>query len=310
MNKIWATLPRSPLPMTVTPMMDETIDSYLHRLAAANRLDGDALRFYATGSRSKYTTVPIDTLTVLSGQPERSLRHAIPQLATDDETRHLAGRPRPGDCQRTACKLCAAARGHTGPTPTCRSHREDTICRKHLRWLGDGIGCGGEQLDLRDQPVILNANLAHRRLPRRYGRAVTDRAYQFAYLVCQKWARQRERQEQFADLIAAFRPDRIALIPDDPAVHAAAYPQLVAVTELLASPCWESIAHQRWPRPRQLIRDLWETATPPVLRQDPPPPHRPGAPLLEILLGRSREGQSPRSAGPTGTTPARHHSTT
>ena len=53
MQHDWVVRPVRPLPRPVTPMHDETITSYLARLAHANRLDPDALRVHVTADKRK-----------------------------------------------------------------------------------------------------------------------------------------------------------------------------------------------------------------------------------------------------------------
>lgn len=66
--------------MTVVPVHDETLGSYLSRLATANRLDTQALRTHITGSTRRGAVVEVDTLSVVSGQPIAVLRHAMLEL--------------------------------------------------------------------------------------------------------------------------------------------------------------------------------------------------------------------------------------
>jgi len=66
-----------PLPRPVRPVANETLASFLHRLAAANRLDHDELRSYIAADSHKRARIPLDRLAALSGQPELTLRRAI-----------------------------------------------------------------------------------------------------------------------------------------------------------------------------------------------------------------------------------------
>ena len=62
--------------------------------------------------------------------------------------------------------------------------------------------------------------------------------------------------------VGAGAPDRTQVAAADPAVQAAIYPQIVAVTRLLVSPYWRGKAHQNWPHPKEFIHELRRTAAP------------------------------------------------
>lgn len=280
-------LPYRQLPRPVSPIAGEMIESYLARLAGANRLDAEALRAHIAGDRCKSAPIPADVLARVSGQSERSLGYAIPGLgaAAEHAGPHI-GRSGPHGMPRPACRLCAASRGHTGGlVPWCHADPQAAICRKHLRWLGDGLDhASPEQPDLADHPIIVHANQVHRKLAAQLGPATTGHAYHLAHEVCHTWRDRCERQEQFTELIRALRPGRRQFSATNPAVHAARYPRIVAVTRLLVTPDWRTAAREQWDRPEQLIRDLWRAAAPRPYRRDKKS-YRPGTPLIEILLG-------------------------
>ena len=83
----WPVLLR-PLPRSVAPFRDETISSYLARLATANRLAPAALRALLAGSDRNDAPVPLIRLAAVTGMPRAALAHAMPQICTADE---LAG---------------------------------------------------------------------------------------------------------------------------------------------------------------------------------------------------------------------------
>lgn len=145
-----------PLPRPVRAVRHETMASYLHRLAAANRLDTEALRSYVAASHRKRAPIPLNRLAVLSGQQAITLSHAIHEY-----------QPRPsrhGAEERTACESCAAARG-IHETVIIRFPFEHLVCRRHKRWVTDTRYFGGiHQLQLARYPEILRANRLHRRI--------------------------------------------------------------------------------------------------------------------------------------------------
>lgn len=118
-----------PLPRRIAPVHDETLHSYLTRLARVNRLDIDALREHAAGARGKSAPVPLERLAVLAGRPARALGHAVLELCTAEDLAgmHVHDRPRPGGTVRIACRSCTLARGHTGIVRTWQLH-EDVVC--------------------------------------------------------------------------------------------------------------------------------------------------------------------------------------
>jgi hypothetical protein len=73
------TVPRllRPLPRQVKPFPSETIHSYLRRLAAANRLDADALRSHITGEKRRSAPFPIPSLTPDGGIRMRAGRFSF-----------------------------------------------------------------------------------------------------------------------------------------------------------------------------------------------------------------------------------------
>jgi hypothetical protein len=67
-------LPLRRLPRTPAPLLNETVGSYLRRLAEANGLNGERLRAHLTGS-VKDNNVTADQLAAVTGYPARTLRY-------------------------------------------------------------------------------------------------------------------------------------------------------------------------------------------------------------------------------------------
>jgi hypothetical protein len=74
-----------PLPSTVRPVRDETLESYLWRLANANGLNPHYFTMYVKGSKKPKAPIPPDAVIKLSGQPANSMRYAILELCTPQE---------------------------------------------------------------------------------------------------------------------------------------------------------------------------------------------------------------------------------
>ena len=84
-----------PLPRLVAPFRDETITSYLRRLAGPNRIDPAALRRLLARSNRTDAPVPLSRLAVITEMPWRSLAYAMPQICTPAELAGLQVQNRP-----------------------------------------------------------------------------------------------------------------------------------------------------------------------------------------------------------------------
>ncbi len=233
------------------PPHNETLSSYLARLARANRLDTDALRTHLTGTKRKNVPIPVDDLALLSGQHTRTLRYALLELGADQGLPGTISGTRPpphGDSQ-LRCTHCTLTRGHHG-TVWCWTHQEDVVCRRHHRWIGDmHQQAGHHQPSLRDQPDILQANRLHRRIIRSHSRVTATVAFGQATRICLEWHRRLEHDDDFYRLMNRFHSGQWRTTATDPTVHAARYSQIIALTRLLASPTWQSRCFTNWPEP-------------------------------------------------------------
>jgi hypothetical protein len=257
------TPPRRPLPRTVAPAADETLRCYLQRLAAANRLDSEALRFYLTGDRRLDRHVPIDVLAAVAGQPALSLRYAILELSSADELAGLrvAARPRPGGPARPHCTHCTAARGHQSLVWAANLH-EDVVCERHRRWIGDGQDADRSQLDISPAPDIVHANRRHRRLIRRHGRPVVLVAFCDAGYIVSRWHHRHEHDHDFHRLLDLLGADDRPIPETSSTAQAARYPQIVALTRLLASASWRCAGNGHWPQQQAFLANLRRTVAP------------------------------------------------
>ncbi len=293
----WLTPRPRPLPRPVTPAADETLTSYLGRLARANRLDAEALRVHLTRDKRKSASVPVETLAVLSGQPRRALAYAILELCSRDElaTMRLNGRPRPGNGGRAPCLNCTLARGHRGGGVWCWNLHDGVVCHKHRRWIGDGTDHPlPGQPDLSRQPEILQANLRHRRLIRWHGRTVATTAYREARYICDRWHQRGEHDQDFERLMSVFHPGHWRLSPSDPTIHAARYPQIIALAALLASPFWQAAAEQQWPEPTMFTDEVRRTVAP-RFRWTLNRPYGAFNPLVELVVEWRLRNSDPRT---------------
>ena len=253
----WPPLLR-PLPRRVAPVRDETIASYLPRLAAANRLDPGALRALLAESDRKDAPVPLARLAAVTGMTPLALAHAMPQLCTADELTSLHIRHRPRARKRwafVACRQCTAGR----PVTRWALH-DDVVCSRHRRWIGEE----DQQPDLTGQPDILHAHRRHRWLIRRHGRDRVMRAFRDAQHICIGWRLDGIHDAGFEHRMEIFHgpgwEDRDFY---DQTFDAATYPQSVALARLLASPYWrERILHKDWPWHDEFVDEVRRTVAP------------------------------------------------
>jgi hypothetical protein len=145
--------------MSVTPFADETVQSYLDRLAHANHLDPAMLRRYLcdTGRRGEPR---IDWLAKASGHPASRLRTRL--VGAGDVDRDPGRQRRHG---RPACRFCMARRQVSQPV-YCWYPDYRTVCARHMRWIGPFTRTVDDQIDLRDAPAVLVAARRHARLHR------------------------------------------------------------------------------------------------------------------------------------------------
>jgi hypothetical protein len=285
----WPTC-HQPLPRPVAPAPNETIESYLRRLATTNQLDPSALRTHLSGDTRKSTPIPLTTLALVSGQRPHALRYAIPELSTteDPATTHTHTRPSPGGSNRRQCLPCTHARGHHGEV-WCWNHHDDVICFRHLRWIGDGSDHpDAGQPDLSNQPGILQANRRHRALIHRYGRDSATTAFREARYICRRWHDRGEHQHDFLRLMSLFHGHSWQVTASDPTIHAARYPQIVELIRLVASPFWRAKAQQDWPEPTEFISEIQRTVAP-RFRWTLHHPRGVHDPLVELIINQRRK---------------------
>ncbi|WP_341715662.1 TniQ family protein [Micromonospora sp. FIMYZ51] len=234
------------LPRALPPLLNETVRSYVSRLAAANALTGLELQVHLTGSVKK-ETVTADQLAMLTGYPARTLRYAMLELCTpaDLARMQIAGRPRPGPTDwgwrwphnriRFACDHCTTRRGPA--RPQVWTTHEDVVCLRHRRWLGTLQQ--EDQPDLAHLPDILAANRRHRRLIQLHRREPVRSAVMAAAPICRGWSDRSGGGQPSHERLLVFQNqgDETRFI-DNAAVDAASYPEIVALARLFASPYW------------------------------------------------------------------------
>jgi hypothetical protein len=259
----WVTGQVRPLPRTVPPFRDETVSSYLRRLARANRLDDDAFRAYLTGNDTNHK-IPLARLAAVSSLPAEMLCRALPELRDPDKLHesNATRRPVPDGPTSPVCRFCALTRGITDLIIRWRQP-EDLICRRHRRWLIDWhTAVTGRQPDLTRQPGIVRAHRLHQKLIHRHGRDLIRSVFNHAAKICKEWHRQGRYDADFHRRMRLFHGPEWCVDRRDPTIEAAFYPQIVALTRLLGAPHWRSHALQAPPRLDRFLDEVRRTVAP------------------------------------------------
>lgn len=233
-----------PLPRSCAPLPRETTNSYIRRLASANLMDPEELRILVTGDVRRSARPRPAVLSRLSGYAEHTLVHALPELSPPGLATALGDRPYwekgPG------CLLCNAARGAVDTASVWHSP-DDVICLRHRRWTSR-TDRAARQPDLSNQPEILAAHRAYRRLTRAHRHDRARAALREAAWVLGEW--QDTGSYDYTETEGFDRRMRYFLGPNwsvhlgSPFAAAAQYPQLIALTRLLASPYWMDLAQR------------------------------------------------------------------
>lgn len=227
-----------PLPHTVTPFPNETLDSYRHRLAAVNKTDFRDMR-----NPSRWLACPLnelEQLELLSGQPRRALVWAIPELRRYAPA--IVPPPeRLGVFTRRACDHCGWRSGSNGRTIRVYIRGlHDNVCVRHNRWLSGSKTNTYEQINVSPAPEIVRAQILLNRLERRLDTVVFD----LVYRRCERfWGeidrRALARKDSDSVLARIYRPDPRGLPnrfgPVQRFRRAANFPQYARLTQLVIS---------------------------------------------------------------------------
>ena len=250
-----------PVPIRLPPVTDETIGSYLTRIAIANECESRWL-IEQLGHKAVRTQaiagVSLKALAALTGHPAASLARALPEFSD-----HTAATGAPAEvslaprrsitCRslpladpirlrelRPACGRCIAT--SLGGTTAARwSKVNDHVCRRHRIWIGEGTSALTDQFDLTDFPEIISAQYRLHRLTAVRGTAAISYAMDEAWYALRLW----RRREQVATAWGS-REQRLRRHEDpfnaDWIIHAAALPEAVALAAALSNPYWRRLA--------------------------------------------------------------------
>ncbi|MER7828477.1 TniQ family protein [Streptomyces sp. NPDC096097] len=230
----------------VTPFHDETVASFIHRIAAANHVSDKDLRELLGVRMLKRTpiTALIEPLSIVTGFNESLLRLALPEFgpeAVSNEPGHF-GRPlaqRMRSLERPACRRCVHAAGITGQVNRWTTH-EKNVCLRHRLWIGDGCVEADDQIDISILTSTIRAQRHHRNLIPRHGRRQVRDAFSGARSVFISLVENRS-----ADPFGVIAEARLHLrdvggqpAPPSTALGILFHPQIVTLTGLLANREW------------------------------------------------------------------------
>ena len=224
------------LPVRPGPMHNETVFSYVGRLADANHLSWARMRAFLAKPSDADPRAPIvpDRIAAATGYSLLGLAQALPELRWQTVDRwRFHPRPLP------ACPGCYQG------LPVVRFLDSDIlICCRHQRWIGPPDNRPGRQhIDLSALPDVIAAQARHRNLRRRHGYITMGLAWGDALRIHLRWAQRGEHGQHSRRRLDALAHDpRHKIQLGDDAFHASIYPETVALASLLASAHWQHTA--------------------------------------------------------------------
>ncbi|GAA2987110.1 hypothetical protein GCM10017559_03570 [Streptosporangium longisporum] len=89
-----------------------------------------------------------------------------------------------------------------------------------------------------------------------------DSAYLKAKNICHQWIDEYSHDGGFERRLDIFHGTDWRIKRDDPTFYAAAYPEIIALTRLLASPYWQALAFENLSYPHRFIEEVRRTVAP------------------------------------------------
>ncbi|WP_329252619.1 TniQ family protein [Streptomyces sp. NBC_01478] len=236
-----------PLPRSLPPFPNETLQSYCQRLAHANRIPAERLHTPSLwlAHDGDSVTALLRRLTILTGLSRETFWHALPELRWRHEHgMSPLGRSLPPVVSmrlrpRWACRRCTATRTpgqHVMTWVPIYTH----ICLQHRLWIGEAVAVTREQVDLAQMPGALWAQRRHHRLVRRHGERVTAECFRTGGALWKLFAAHHYTLVPEA-LGQGLAKPRGPYLSWGPQLYAAAYPAAVTMMSLVASPAWRSL---------------------------------------------------------------------
>ncbi len=260
-----------PLPITVTPLPNETLDSYFSRVASVNGTTTTLLRSPYRWLHCRLNE--LELLEKLTLQSRTSLVWAIPELRKYDPQIAPPLRLRLVRT-RFACRRCVWRAGGRKEAHVYLRTPYDNICLRHSIWLKDGVDYVSWQIDLAPTPEVVQAQLLINRLERKYGEPFLTECYEqcgrfFADLGRRALVRNEAevlvRRLCEANRMALESPRRGVSAPFDPRYRfrrAGRYPQLAKLMALASSPILRGLTRSSPDEARERISAEFERLIP------------------------------------------------
>jgi hypothetical protein len=215
--------------VAVPLVRDETIHSYLFRLARANHLEPAEVDAYLGKPASP--SQRFERLAAITGHPADRLSDLI------------VTRPGPYRQSRTvACRRCTARCGIRTTVHLATLHHR-TICRRHQRWLSNDNGRDRQQYELHQLPEVLTAHRHHLRLVYRLGVLRAGAHVADATEVTRGWAHRRDwEHHRDRRLRRALGPGSWTAPANHPLTAMVNYPETITLARIFAAPAWSARA--------------------------------------------------------------------
>ncbi|MGV4930245.1 TniQ family protein [Streptomyces sp. BHT-5-2] len=229
------------LPIALGPVHNETLGSYLHRLAVANnRPAGCLARILGplppefsplSNTTAGWTPHSPKRLATLSGRSTPQLARALPALA--DFLNPGGPRPQAGRMISRPCHCCTARRSPTASLVITLSPAHVHLCRRHQLWTRST-----HDIPLGTLPEVVEAQRRLDQLSRRHGQI--GRALDLARKIVEDWSASGmpiDLGKEWIDRLE--RVEGLAVsknISAEERHHLAAFPEIVVLTHLILNP--------------------------------------------------------------------------
>ncbi|MEV8548132.1 TniQ family protein [Streptomyces sp. NPDC051572] len=230
-----------PLPVTPGPVHNETLGSYLHRLAVANNRPASVLARLLgplppefsplSNTTAGWTPHSPDRLATLSGRPPARLARALPALADfldptgpGSRPNRLIGRP---------CHCCTARRSPTASVVITLLPAHQYLCPRHQLWTRST-----HDIPLSHLPEVIQAQRRLDQIARRHRQI--GQALDLARKIVEEWSASGmpiDLGKEWTD-----RLDRVEAhsaskkISAEDRHHLAAFPEIVVLASLILNP--------------------------------------------------------------------------
>ncbi|MFC8129503.1 hypothetical protein [Streptomyces sp. NPDC057302] len=236
--------PARPLPLRARPMAEETVVSFVARLAAANdfpatlllRTIGDCTPGKHVLHRDAYLNDPAqDRLGILARTPVAQLRKALPTLSCTPRyvalphqhpyLRFFRGSPYPV----LACRNCTLRHSPATAVGWEYRDRDRCVCLTHNRWISSA-----PQFNLAAAPEIATAQADYDELVVRYGRDKASAALFQAWNMTTRWG----TEQRHPALLDRWHTRGAAIGATGPGKAAVRFPEMVQLAQVLTDPDW------------------------------------------------------------------------